>query len=75
MFVFGNVLIPVPKGGFLEKFSYIFPVKYSLDAWRKLTVLGYGLSDIYKEIVILTIFWYFFCFYLSIFLMRVTQET
>jgi len=74
MFVFGNVLIPVPKGGFLEKFSYIFPVKYSLDAWRKLTVLGYGLSDIYKEIVILTIFG-IFCFYLAIFLMRVTQET
>lgn len=74
MFVFGNVLIPVPKGGFLEKFSYIFPVKYSLDAWRKLTVLGYGIIDIYKEIIILMIFG-LFCFFLSLFLIRVTQET
>jgi ABC-2 type transport system permease protein len=74
MFVFGNVLIPVPKGGFLEKFSYIFPVKYSLDAWRKLTVLGYGIADIYKELIILIVFG-LLCYFLSIFLIKVTQET
>ncbi|PNR97213.1 ABC transporter permease [Petrotoga sp. 9PWA.NaAc.5.4] len=56
MFIFGGILIPIPDGSFLQYMANIFPIKYSLDAWRKLTVLGYGLFQISNEIIILLCF-------------------
>lgn len=74
MLVFGGVLIPIPAGSFLEKVASIFPIKYSLDSWRKLTVLGYGLGDISYEIIILLTFSVVF-FIGSWLFLELTQET
>ncbi len=74
MLVFGGVLIPIPTGSILEKIANLFPVKYSLDGWRKITVLGYGLSDLGFEILILLGFGIVFCV-ASLLLLRATQET
>jgi ABC-2 type transport system permease protein len=74
MLVFGGTLIPIPTGSILEKIANLFPVKYSLDGWRKITVLGYGLSDISFEILILLGFGLFFCL-ASLLLLQATQET
>jgi len=74
MLVFGGVLIPIPTGSILEKIAKLFPVKYSLDGWRKITVLGYGLSDLSFEILILLGFGIVFCV-ASLLLLQATQET
>jgi ABC-2 type transport system permease protein len=74
MLVFGGVLIPIPTGSILEKTANLFPVKYSLDSWRKITVLGYGLSDLSFEILILLGFGIVFCV-ASLLLIEATQET
>ncbi|KUK83810.1 MAG: ABC-2 type transporter [Petrotoga mobilis] len=74
MLVFGGVLIPIPTGSILEKIANLFPVKYSLDGWRKITVLGYGLSDVSFEILILLGSGVIF-FLASLMLIQATQET
>jgi ABC-2 type transport system permease protein len=54
--LFGDVLVPVPKDSLVFQFSNFLPIKYSIESWRKLSILGFSLNDISKEITYLLIF-------------------
>ena len=54
--LFGDVLIPVPKDSLVFQISNLLPIKYSIESWRKLSILGFSLNDISKEITYLLIF-------------------
>lgn len=54
--LFGDVLIPVPKDSIVLQFSNFLPIKYSIESWRKLSILGFSLNNISKEIIYLLIF-------------------
>jgi len=53
MIIFGDVILPVPGESVVKLISDILPIKYSVDAWRKLSVLGYGFADIKKDLFII----------------------
>lgn len=54
--LFGDVIIPVPRDSLVLQISNFLPIKYSIESWRKLSILGYSLNDITKEIMYLLIF-------------------
>jgi len=56
MMLFGDILIPIPQGSIIKSIVNFMPIKYSVDAWRKVSVLGYSLSEVSYEIFILLIF-------------------
>lgn len=58
--LFGDVLIPVPKDSLVFQISNFLPIKYSISSWRKLSILGYNLNNISKEIYYLILFGVFF---------------
>jgi|GEM_PF-767848 len=53
MIIFGDVILPVPGESVVKFISDILPIKYSVDAWRKLSVLGYGFADIKKDLFVI----------------------
>ncbi|BBE31317.1 ABC transporter permease [Tepiditoga spiralis] len=56
MIVFGDVLLPIPSSSIVKNVSYAFPIKYAVDAWRKVSILGLGMKDIKLELLILILF-------------------
>jgi len=54
--LFGDVLIPIPKDSIVLQFSNFLPIKYSIESWRKLSILGYSMDNISKEIIYLLTF-------------------
>jgi len=54
--LFGDVLIPVPKDSLVYSISNLLPIKYSIESWRKLSILGYSINNISNEIIMLFIF-------------------
>ncbi|MGM0640488.1 MAG: ABC transporter permease [Thermotogota bacterium] len=54
--LFGDILIPVPKDSLVFNISNFLPIKYSIESWRKLSILGYSINNISYEIYMLFIF-------------------
>ncbi|SHF33650.1 ABC-2 type transport system permease protein [Marinitoga hydrogenitolerans DSM 16785] len=56
MVLFGDVLISIPKDSMWYKWSYILPIKYSIDSLRKVALLNYNLSLVVKDIYVILLF-------------------
>jgi ABC-2 type transport system permease protein len=56
MILFGDIIIPIPSDSKIKFISYIFPVKYAVESWRKISILGYHLNQIPWNLLILISF-------------------
>ncbi|KLO23971.1 MULTISPECIES: ABC transporter permease [unclassified Marinitoga] len=56
MILFGDVLISIPKDSIWYKWSYILPIKYSIDSFRKVALLNYNLSMVSGDIFVIILF-------------------
>ncbi|GAB6188297.1 ABC transporter permease [Marinitoga arctica] len=56
MVLFGDVLVSIPKDSLWYKWSYLLPIKYSVDSLRKVALLKYDLLMVSKDIYIMLFF-------------------